>query len=95
MIILLLLLLCLIIGLFFYGFKHAPSDYFVRDYRTNNVYYYTDFDCVPKRVKILDTYIDENGRHIIEFIYIDEDGNHISAIHNKSLYNFMSMLNKK
>jgi hypothetical protein len=93
LVIIALIIICFCI--FIYALNNSPSDYFVRDYKTNSVYYYTDFDSIPKRVKIIDTYIDESGRNIIEFIYIDDDGNHISDRHNKSLYNFISMIKRK
>ena len=95
MVLVIVAIIIICICLFIYALNNSPSDYFVRDYKTNKIYYYTDFDCIPRHVKIIDTYIDETGRNIVEFIYIDDDGNHIGNIHNKSLYNFMSMVKRK
>ena len=52
-------------------------------------------DTTLRKVKIVDYYIDDTGRILIDFIYIDENKIPISEVHTKSLYNFDIHFRKK
>ena len=46
-------------------------------------------NCITlRKAKIVNYYIDDTGRILIDFIYIDENNLPISEVHTKSLYNF-------
>ena len=48
-----------------------------------------------RKVKIVDYYIDDTGRILVDFIYIDENNIPMSEVHRKSLYNFDVHFHKK
>ena len=89
-IIIVLFIICVINYTFFYiqnseirMFKHIKTgDVFIE----NGITF--------RKVKIIDYYIDDTGRVLVEFVYINENNEQISDVHIKSLYNFDTHFHK-
>lgn len=90
-IIICLFILCVINYIYFYIQNTEIRLY--KYIKTGDIF--IENDITLRKVKIVDYYIDDTGRILIDFIYIDENNIPISEVHTKSLYNFDIHFRKK
>ena len=90
-IIICLFILCVINYIYFYIQNTEIRLY--KYIKTGDIF--IENDITLRKVKIVDYYIDDTGRILIDFVYIDENNNPISEVHTKSLYNFDIHFRKK